>query len=227
MIGNTPAHSTTVPLLGSPASPDRRPRSARTPGASRPERGSSPREGQRLRPLSRRQIEDHLQELGDLYADTSGGGPLVWNQARGAYLRQLTTDVRRPGFELLIAESTGMTGCAHGFPVRGDGPWWAGSDRHLPGHLLRLAAAGRLFVISGIHVPSRVRRQNPDRAWNLARRMQKRLLADHGIAVAVTLVERSDRGTAEALRSWGWRYVDGGTARTVPLDPFRVLVLET
>ncbi|MGN5379506.1 hypothetical protein ACQ4WX_26200 [Streptomyces lasalocidi] len=38
--------------------------------------------------------------------------------------------------------------------------------------LLRRAAAGRLFVVSGIVVPPRVRRVHPDRAWNLARRLQ-------------------------------------------------------
>ncbi|MFF5521646.1 hypothetical protein [Streptomyces coeruleorubidus] len=64
---------------------------------------------------------------------------------------------------MLIAETTALTGCAYGSPVRGDGPWWEGFDGYLPGRLLRFAASGRLFVISGIHVPSRVRRQNQDR----------------------------------------------------------------
>ncbi|MEV5431960.1 hypothetical protein [Streptomyces sp. NPDC052701] len=205
--------------------PDRR--GARKPRPPGTERGSSPREGERVRPLTRRQIEDHLQELGDLYAETSGGGPWAWNEARDAFLQRLAADVRRPGFELLIAETTALTGCAHGFPVRGDGPWWEGFDGHLPGRLLRLAATGRLFVVSGILVPPRVRRQYQDRAWNLARRLQGRLLADHGAALGVTLVNRSDPRTVETLRSWGWRYIEGDTPRTAPLGPFRVLVLGT
>ncbi|MFI1165067.1 hypothetical protein ACH4UM_15985 [Streptomyces sp. NPDC020801] len=183
--------------------------------------------GERLRPLSRRQIEDRLRELGNLYAETSGGGPWAWNQARAAFLRRLAADVRRPGFELLIAETTTLTGCAYGFPVLGDGPWWEGFDGHLPGSLLRLAALGRLFVVSGILVPPRVRRQYQDRAWNLARRLQGRLLTDHGAAVGVTLVNRSDEETFEALRSWGWRYVAEDGPRTPPPGPFRVLVLGT
>ncbi|MBP5892163.1 hypothetical protein [Streptomyces scabiei] len=227
MILNVPVPPTATELPGRLAGPDRHGTGTGKPSSSRPERGSSPREGQRVRPLSRRQIEDHLQELGDLYAETSGGGPWAWNQARGDFLRRLAADVRRPGFELLVAETTALTGCAYGFPVRGDGPWWEGFDGYLPVRLLRIAASGHLFVISGIHVPSRVRRQNQDRAWNLARRLQKRLLTDHGAAVGVTLVNRSDHRTVDALRSWGWRYIEGDTPRTAPLGPFRVLVLET
>ncbi|MFI8188623.1 hypothetical protein ACIF8T_07440 [Streptomyces sp. NPDC085946] len=191
----------------------------------RPERGASPREGARVRRLTRRQTEDRLEELGDLYAETSGGGPWAWNQARTAFLRRLAADERRPGFSLLIAETTALAGCAYGFPLRGDGSRWEGFDGYLPGGLLRLAAAGRLFVVSGILVPPRVRRQNQDRAWNLARRLQRRLLADHGAALGVTLVDRADTATAEALRCWGWRYLDGDTRGARPHGPFRVLVL--
>ncbi|BBC34979.1 hypothetical protein SGFS_062730 [Streptomyces graminofaciens] len=225
MIVNVPVPPTpaaTGPrLLEGRVGPDR-------PGARepRPERGSSPRAGERVRELSRQQIEDRLGELGDLFAETSGGGPWAWNQARGAFLRRLVADVRRPGFELLIAESTELTGCAYGFPVRGDGPRWEGLDaHHLQGSLLRLAAAGRLCVIAGILVPPRVRRQNQDRAWNLARRLQKRLLADHGATLGVMLVNRSDHRTLEALRSWGWRYAEGDELPAYPYGPFRVLIL--
>lgn len=225
MTVNMPVAPTATELLGEHAGPDRR--GSRKPRPLRPERGASPRAGERVRELTRRQIEDRLGELGDLYAETSGGGPWAWNQARGAFLRRLVADVRRPGFELLIAESTALTGCAYGFPVRGDGPWWEGLDGYLPGSLLRLAASGRLFAVSRILVPPRVRRQNQDRAWNLARRLQKRLLTDQGAALGVMLVSRSDNKTAEALRSWGWRYAEGDTPWASPHGPFRVLVLGT
>jgi hypothetical protein len=46
-------------------------------------------------------------------------------------------------------------------------------------------------------------------------------------ALGVTLVNRSDHRTVEALRSWGWRYNEGDTPRTALLGPFRVLVPET
>jgi hypothetical protein len=224
MTVNMPVRPTTTDLGGwGTTGPG--PRTVRTSLLPRPERDSSPREGERVRPLSRGQIEDRLEDIGDLYARTTGGGSWAWEEARAAFLHRLTADMRRPGFELLIAETTALTGCAYGFPALGHGPRWEGFDGYLPGGLLRLAASGRLFVISEILVPPRVRRQNQDRVWNLARRLQRRLLTDHGAAVAVMLVHPSDTGTVEALRSWGWRYLEGDTARTLPQGPSRVLVL--
>ncbi|MGW1802155.1 hypothetical protein ACWCQN_41225 [Streptomyces sp. NPDC001984] len=96
---------------------------------------------ERVRPLTRGQVADRLQELGDLYAETSGGDPWAWNQARAAFLRHLAADARRPGFSLLIAETTALTGYAYGFPTGGAGPWWAGFDGHVRGSLLRRAAS--------------------------------------------------------------------------------------
>jgi hypothetical protein len=196
-----------------------------TPGRPKREQGSSPHEGERLRLLTRGQVEDRLQELGDLYAEVSGGGPCAWNQARTAFLRHLAADARRPGFSLLIAETTALTGCAYGFPAGDAGPWWVGFDGHVRGSLLRRAASGRLFVVSGIVVPPRVRREYQDRAWNLARRLQRRLLDDHGAALGVTLVDSRDDGTVEALRSWGWRSASDDAPTPLPPGPFRVLVL--
>lgn len=191
------------------------------------ERGPSPWEGERLRPLSRRQIEDRFQDLGDLYAETAGGERCRWHRSRDAFLRRLAADVRRPGFALLIAENTTLTACAYGFPVRADDPWWQGFDGHLPRRLYDLAVTGGLFAVSGIVVPPRVRIQYQDRDWNLARRLQRRLLADHSATLGVTLVHRTDTGTLEALRAWGWQDVrtDSETPATRPPGSCRVLIL--
>ncbi|MER6344980.1 hypothetical protein ACWC10_30640 [Streptomyces sp. NPDC001595] len=197
----------------------------RTPGRRARERGSSPQVGERVRPLSRGQVEDRVQELGDLFAEVSGGGPWAWNQARAAFLRHLAADARRPGFSLLIAETTTLTGCAYGFPVCGPGPWWEGYDGPLPGSVLSRAAAGRLFVVSGIVVPPRVRQEYQNRAWNLARRLQRRLLADHGAALGITLVDRRDRATVAVLRSWGWRNPVDDVPPPSPAVPYRILLL--
>ncbi|WP_369170861.1 hypothetical protein AB5J49_24905 [Streptomyces sp. R28] len=218
----------------------------------------SPLEGERIRPLSRWQIEDRQKELGDLYAELSGGDPRAWNQARELFLRRLAVEVQRPGFALLVAErgvlqvpgtavvdgTTGaedlahrgegvvLTGCAYGFPVPVQGPWWRGLDGYLPRDLLRLAAAGRLFAISGLLVHSRVRTQHPGRDWNLARRLQRRLLADrtaglpgHPAVVGVTLVDRGDPATQRALRSWGWRPVRTEARDATLTAPCRALVI--
>ncbi|UXY30938.1 hypothetical protein [Streptomyces sp. HUAS TT20] len=214
-----------LPTISNLPAPRPTPGKSRTPGRPKREQGSSPHEGERLRPLTRGQVEDRLQELGDLYAEVSGGGPWAWNQARTGFLRHLAADARRPGFSLLIAETTALTGCAYGFPARSAGPWWEGFDGHLPVSLLRRAASGRLFVVSGIIVPPHVRREYQNRAWNLARRLQQRLLADHGGVLGVTSVDSGDDGTVEALRSWGWRSAGDDALTALLPGPFRVLVL--
>ncbi|MFI6009616.1 hypothetical protein ACIBAG_12450 [Streptomyces sp. NPDC051243] len=204
--------------------------------------GPSPLAGERIRPLSRWQIEDRLEELGDLYAQTSGGDPRAWNQDRRLFLRALAVEVQRPGFALLVAErgvlreppgaGVVLTGCAYGFPVRAHGPWWRGLDGYLPRDLLRLAASGKLFAISGLLVHSEVRTQNQGRDWNLARRLQRRLLADHSAALTdrpavlgVILVDRRDTVTLRALRSWGWRSVTADSKDAPPSTPCRALVV--
>ncbi|MCX5170385.1 hypothetical protein OG616_20545 [Streptomyces antibioticus] len=233
------------------------------PGRRGPQ-GPSPLEGERIRPLSRWQIEDRLAELGDLYAQTAGGDSRAWNHDRELFLRRLAGEVQRPGFALLVAErsvpgtpaggeSAVLAGCAYGFPVRADGPWWRGLDGYLPRDVLGLAASGRLFAISGLVVHSRVRTHHQGLDWNLARRLQRRLLADHTAGLAdradgtgavdvadvvddvgvlgvlgVTLVERDDAMTLRALRSWGWRSVapDASVARDMlRYAPCRALVL--
>ena len=170
------------------------------------ERGSSPWEGAVLRPLTRCQVDDRLQELGDVYTHTSDGG----EAARARFLRRLATAARRPGFALVLAGNTHPTGLAYGFPIRGEGTPGEGLGAYLPMGLFRLAAAGQLFAIPEIVVPPEVCRQYQGRDWNLARRLQKQLLRDHGAALGVTLVCRGDTATLEALRSWGWRCLPGG-----------------
>ncbi|GAB7103236.1 hypothetical protein JCM4814A_15500 [Streptomyces phaeofaciens JCM 4814] len=219
------------------------------PGRRGPQ-GPSPLEGERIRPLSRWQIEDRLEELGDLYAETSGGDPRAWNQDRELFLRRLVGELHRPGFTLLVAErsvieepagaggptgsgdTSRLAGCAYGFPVRAWGPWWRGLDGYLPQDLLRLAASGRLFAVSGLVVHSRVRNQNQGRDWNLARRLQRRLLADHAAGLAghpavlgVTLVDRDDHVTLRALRAWGWRSATADTPDPPRSAPCRALII--
>lgn len=139
--------------------------------------------------------------------------------------------MRRPGFELLVAETTRpsgatvLTACAYGFPVPGDSPWWQGLDGYLPASLLRLAAPGGLFAIGDILVERRVRTQDQSREWNLARRLQKRLLSDHTAVVGVTLVDRGDTDTYEALLSWGWRCLPPTGTRGAPWPAARRLLV--
>ncbi|KAB1147147.1 hypothetical protein F7R91_12550 [Streptomyces luteolifulvus] len=230
MTVNTPDR----PETAHPGTPGRRPRLPEAPPQRR-RPGPSPEQGEFVRPLTRRQIDDRMRELGELYTHTSFSqvrASDASNQDRSAaFRRRLAGHMRWPGFELLVAETAGpsgvvvLTACAYGFPVRGDGPSWDGLDGYLPESLLRVAAFGRLFAIADILVERRVRTQDQSREWNLARRLQKRLLSDHPAALGVTLVDRDNSDTLEALLSWGWRCLSTEAREASHLAPSRLLVL--
>ncbi|QDQ09319.1 hypothetical protein [Streptomyces spectabilis] len=181
---------------------------ALTQGYERPrpstrQQGPSPWEAERVRPLTRSQVMDHLSELGGLYAANSGADPREWHQLRRDFLWRLRLDMRRPGFSLLIAENSATTACAYGFPL-----------------------SVRFFAVREIVVRSRVRERDPDRDWNLARRLQRRLLDDHGGTTGITVASRSDVRTLGALRSWGWRDVAAAPYGGPLFGPCRVLLLD-
>ncbi|MFE6937825.1 hypothetical protein [Streptomyces chartreusis] len=199
--------------------------------------GPSPERGVFVRPLSRRQVDDRMWELGELYAHTLSSEPAEpgilgsYRAGADAFRRRLAGHMRRPGFELLVAEAvrpsgaTVLTACAYGFPVRGVGPWWQGLDGYLPENLARAAASGKLFAVAGVLVERRVRTQDLTREWNLARRLQKRLLEDHIGALGVTLVDHLDVDTYEALLAWGWRCPPAEGGGVSSFAPRRLLVL--
>ncbi|MBC9728565.1 hypothetical protein H8R17_28315 [Streptomyces sp. TRM68367] len=173
----------------------------------------------RLRRPNRWLVEGLCEDLADLYAEsraTAPGDPYR-RPGRQNFLNRLTTDVRRPGFGMVIAEMDGLMGCAFGFPVRGDGSWWFGFDGALPRSIGQLTVSDRAFAFGDILI-----RPHPqDRG--LARRVQERLLTDHQASLGAMLVDRADRATSAALRSWGW--LDIGEFRR-PAGPitFRALV---
>ncbi|MGD6744304.1 hypothetical protein ACOKM3_20945 [Streptomyces sp. BH106] len=177
-----------------------RPAADRAPSRHK-EQGPSPLEAERILPLARGQVDDRLRELGALYAANCGAEAGQWDRVTHAFVRRLMSDIRRPGFGLLIAENSRMTAYAYGFPLhRG------------------------LFEIREIVVPRRARVRSPHQDWNLARRLQRRLLADHGHSTGITLVDRSDVWTHAALRSWGWRDAPD-SAYGAPVRPHRTVLL--
>ncbi|MFI6009621.1 hypothetical protein ACIBAG_12475 [Streptomyces sp. NPDC051243] len=231
------AHMPDRPATARPGTPGRHGTPPETPCPSRRRQVSSPERGEFVRPLTRRQVDDRMGELGELYAHTSSSEPgesglLDPSDRAGpaAFRRRLAGHMRRPGFELLVAEAvrpsgaTVLTACAYGFPVRVAGPWWQGLDVYLPENLFRVAASGKLFAVADVLVERRVRTQDLTREWNLARRLQKRLLDDHIGAIGVTLVDRRDVDTYRALLAWGWRCLpaEGGGASC--FAPHRLLV---
>ncbi|MGW3030027.1 hypothetical protein ACWDCB_02190 [Streptomyces sp. NPDC001178] len=230
MTVNTPDGPQTAHL----GTPGRQPALTEAPPQRR-RQGPSPEKGEFVRPLTRCQIDDRMEELGELYTNTSShqvrASDASGQDRSAVFRRRLAGHMRRPGFELLVAETAGpsgaigLTACAYGFPVRGDGPWWDGLDGCLPQSLLRVAAFGRLFAVADILVERRVRTQDQSREWNLARRLQKRLLSDHSAALGVTLVDRDNADMLEALLSWGWRCLSADAREASHLAPGRFLVL--
>lgn len=173
----------------------------------------------RLRRLNRWLVEGMREDLADLCVESrvTASGDAHRRTSRQNFLNRLTTDMRRPGFVMVIAEMDGLRGCAFGFPVGGDGSWWFGFDGALPRSVDQLTVSGRVFTFGDILI-----RPHPqDRG--LARRVQERLLTGHQASLGATLVDRADRATSAVLRSWGWLDIGefrGPAGRTT----FRALV---
>lgn len=193
-----------------------------------PGRGQSrqPRDGEpsamaptRLRRLNRWLVESLREDLVDLYGEsraTAPGDPYRC-PSRQNFSDRLTTDMRRPGFAMVVAETDGLTGCAFGFPVGGDGSWWLGFEGTLPRDVGQLTVSGGVFAFAGIMI-----RPHPqDRG--IARHVQERLLTDRQASLGATLVDQDDRPTLAALRSWGWRDI-GELRRPLGATTFRALV---
>lgn len=173
----------------------------------------------RLRQLDRRMVDGMREDLADLYVDSRATAPgdAYRRPGRQDFLNRVTTDMGRPGFAMVIAESDGLMGCAFGFPVRGDGSWWLGFDGVMPRSVGHLTVSGRAFAFSDILI-----RPHPqDR--RLARRVQERLLTDHQASLGATLVDGADHAALAALRSWGWLDV-GELRRPLGAATFRALV---
>ncbi|WP_239590368.1 hypothetical protein [Streptomyces aureoverticillatus] len=173
-----------------------------------------------LRRVNRWLVEDLRQDLADLYVESceTEPGEDYRSHSREDFLNRLTGDVRRPGFAMVIAETDGLVGCAFGFPVRSDGFWWLGFDGELPRSIEQLTESDRAFAITNILV-----RPHPQE-YDLARRLQERLLSDHQASLGTTLVDQADRPALAAFRAWGWQDI-GEAWRPTGATMFRVLVL--
>lgn len=153
----------------------------------------------RLRRLNRWQAENLREDLADLYVESSVTAPGEEFRGRQEFLRRLERDVQLPGFDMLVAEAEGLTGCVSGIPVPRDGSWWEGFDGPMPQNLEQLTASGHVFAILETLV-------HPHQyARGLARRLQERLLADHQASLGVTLVDQSAGSVCAAFRDWGWQ----------------------
>jgi hypothetical protein len=141
------------------------------------------------------------EELADLYVESCTTAPGEGYRGREEFLRRLAEDVRRPGFDMLIAHEASLAGCAFGAPVGRDGSWWEGFVGALPENLEQLTASGHVFAVSEIMVHPHERDQG------LACRLQQGLLADQNASVGATMLDRANTAAFAAFLSWGWQEV--------------------
>lgn len=151
-----------------------------------------------LRRLDRWQAETMREQLADLYVESSHAAPGEEYRGREEFLRRLAADVRRPGFDMVIAQSPRLIGCAFGCPVGRDGSWWQQFAGALPGILERLTASGHVFALTELMISS------DEHDQDLGRRLQDDLLVDQKSSLAVTKVGRADAATFAAFLSRGW-----------------------
>jgi hypothetical protein len=170
-----------------------------------------------IRRLDRWQAETMREELADLYVESSSAAPGQEYPQREEFLRRLAADVRRPGFDMLIAQGRTLVGCVFGFPVGREGSWWQGFIGTLPENLEQLTASGHVFAISEIMIHPHVRDQGTGRY------LQEALLADQEASFGVTMVDGADTATGAAFESWGWLEVGEVRTGVVP-NGKRVLV---
>ncbi|MFE1443071.1 STAS domain-containing protein [Streptomyces sp. NPDC058739] len=153
------------------------------------------KDGIRIRRLTRRQAEGIREDIADLVAAPTAGSSEQAHQERSDFLGQLAVSARRPGFALLVAETTVLVGCAFGFPV---GPLGR-SERGLQESIGRLTGGARFLLLT--QVVECHHAQNRD----IGRRLQRGLLADRHAALGVALLRPSDRAGQAVYESWGWR----------------------
>ncbi|TXS47735.1 STAS domain-containing protein [Streptomyces sp. t39] len=167
-----------------------------------PARGPAPpvlKDGIRLRRLTRGQTEDVREDLADLTPAPPRGTAGDGDRGRAAFLRRLTASARRPGFALVVAETTALVGCAFGFPLGPDGAGIRGPDRSLQRVVQRLTARTRCVVLTQVVAQQHAQRRD------IARRLQRRLLTDMRSSCGVALLRPADRAGQADFSSWGWQ----------------------
>ncbi|MGW1539290.1 STAS domain-containing protein [Streptomyces sp. NPDC002309] len=160
-----------------------------------PARAAVVKDGIRLRRLTRWQAEDMREDIADLAVEPVAGLSANADRERGDFLGRLAVSARRPGFALLVAETTVLVGCAFGFPI---GPG-ACSERGLQESVQRLTCCTRFLLLTQVVAHHHAQRRD------IGRRLQQRLLADRHTAFGVALIRPADRVGQAAFESWGWR----------------------
>ncbi|MEW2296042.1 STAS domain-containing protein [Streptomyces sp. NPDC006743] len=172
------------------------------PGASLPadepqggDRALLVKDAIRLRRLTRWQAEGMSEDIADLAVEPAAGLSAYGDRQRDVFLGRLAVSARRPGFALLVAETTVLVGCAFGFPVVPG----ARSERGLQESVQRLTGCARFLLLTQVvaHHHAQYR--------DIGRRLQQRLLTDRHAVLGVVLLRPADQAGQATFQSWGWR----------------------
>lgn len=152
-----------------------------------------------LRRLSRWQADQQREAVADLYVEAYREAEDEAFHDRIEFLTHLSEHVQRPGFEMVIASTTGLVaGSVYGFRADRTGECWQGFEGALPPETAELTSAGRVFVMAELMVRPSFRRST------VATRLQETLLnrADSGLAMVV--IGQENAAARAALHSWSW-----------------------
>ncbi|WP_322500342.1 STAS domain-containing protein [Streptomyces rochei] len=153
----------------------------------------------RLRRLTRWQTEDMREDIADLAAESVAGTPGEAYHDSGDFLHRLAVTAHRPGFALLVAETTRLVGCAFGFPAGSDGSGRQGFDGTLQEIIHRLTSRARFVLLTQVVADPHAQHRD------IARRLQQRLLTDLHSPLGVTLLHPADQAGQAVFASWGWQ----------------------
>jgi hypothetical protein len=155
--------------------------------------------------------------MADLYVESRHAAPGAQYRDREEFLQRVADSVRRPGFDMVLAESASLAGYCFGYPLDRDGRWWDALIGPLPEDVERLTASGHVFTI----VETVIRSHEHDNG--LTSRLHQRLLANSHASLGATLTHHADPLNA-TLHAAGWRTL--GEFRTTPgLTTLHVLIL--
>lgn len=156
-----------------------------------------------LRRLSRWQAEQQRHAVADVHVTAYRGAAGAEYRDRQGFLSRFEQHVQRTGFDMVVADATGLVGCAYGFRADRTGAWWAGFRGDLPTEIEELTASGRTFLLAELMVLPAHRREG------IATRLGERLLARLATDLVVAAVDRPDddsrqNAAARTLHAWGW-----------------------
>ncbi|MFE9836252.1 GNAT family N-acetyltransferase [Streptomyces sp. NPDC005551] len=156
-----------------------------------------------LRRLSRWQAEQQRDGVADVHVAAYRGAAGAEYRDRQSFLREFEQHVRQRDFDMVVADTNGLVGCAYGHRIDRTGDWWSGFRGGLPPDIEELTASGRTFLLAELMVVPGLRRRG------IATRLAERLLARLDTDLVVATVDRPDENghanaAARTLHTWGW-----------------------